>query len=53
MTLLVDNHLPLALARYLAANGWECTHVGIQGQTTILFEGGENNRGTPPIIPGG
>lgn len=27
MTLLVDNQLPLALARYLAANGWECVHV--------------------------
>ena len=27
MTLLVDNQLPLALARYFAANGWECTHV--------------------------
>ena len=27
MTLLVDNQLPLALARYLAGNGWECTHV--------------------------
>jgi predicted nuclease of predicted toxin-antitoxin system len=27
MTLLVDNQLPLALARYLAANGWECAHV--------------------------
>ena len=27
MTLLVDNNLLLALARYLAANGWECTHV--------------------------
>jgi predicted nuclease of predicted toxin-antitoxin system len=27
MTLLVDNQLPLALARYLANNGWECTHV--------------------------
>ncbi|OGA38410.1 MAG: hypothetical protein A3G24_12025 [Betaproteobacteria bacterium RIFCSPLOWO2_12_FULL_62_13] len=27
MTLLVDNQLPLALAHYLAANGWECTHV--------------------------
>ena len=27
MTLLVDIQLPLALARYLAANGWECTHV--------------------------
>lgn len=23
MTLLVDNQLPLALARYLAANGWK------------------------------
>jgi predicted nuclease of predicted toxin-antitoxin system len=27
MTLLVDNQLPLALARYLAANDWECIHV--------------------------
>jgi len=27
VTLLVDNQLPLALARYLSANGWECTHV--------------------------
>ena len=27
MTLLVDNQLPLALARYLAANGWGCAHV--------------------------
>jgi len=27
MTLLVDNQLPLALARYLVANGWECSHV--------------------------
>jgi len=27
MTLLVDNQLPVALARYLAANGWECIHV--------------------------
>lgn len=27
MTLLVDNQLPLALARYLAANGWTCAHV--------------------------
>jgi predicted nuclease of predicted toxin-antitoxin system len=27
MTLLVDNQLPLALARYLAANGLECAHV--------------------------
>lgn len=27
MTLLVDNQLPLALARYLAANGRECAHV--------------------------
>lgn len=27
MTLLVDNQLPLALARYLAANGWDCVHV--------------------------
>jgi len=27
MSLLVDNQLPVALARYLAANGWECSHV--------------------------
>ena len=27
MTLLVDNQLPVALARFLATNGWECTHV--------------------------
>lgn len=27
MTLLVDNQLPVALARYLAAHGWECAHV--------------------------
>lgn len=27
MKLLVDNQLPVALARYLAANGWECQHV--------------------------
>jgi len=27
MTLLVDNQLPLALARYLATNAWECIHV--------------------------
>lgn len=27
MNLLVDNQLPVALARYLAAQGWECTHV--------------------------
>jgi predicted nuclease of predicted toxin-antitoxin system len=27
MTLLIDNQLPVALARYLAANGWECVHV--------------------------
>lgn len=31
MTLLVDNQLPLALARYLAANGWECAHVQDEG----------------------
>ena len=27
MSLLVDNQLPLALARYLCVHGWECTHV--------------------------
>jgi predicted nuclease of predicted toxin-antitoxin system len=27
MKLLVDNQLPLALARYLAANGFDCRHV--------------------------
>ena len=33
MTLLVDNQLPLALSRYLAANGWECTHVDVGLET--------------------
>jgi predicted nuclease of predicted toxin-antitoxin system len=27
MSLLVDNQLPVALARYLGAHGWECIHV--------------------------
>ncbi len=27
MNLLVDNQLPIALARYLSANGWTCAHV--------------------------
>jgi predicted nuclease of predicted toxin-antitoxin system len=27
MKLLVDNQLPLALARFLAANGFQCQHV--------------------------
>ena len=27
MSLLVDNQLPVALARYLGASGWECVHV--------------------------
>lgn len=27
MTLLVDNQLPVALARYLHNNGWQCAHV--------------------------
>jgi len=27
MKLLVDNQLPLALARFLAANGFDCLHV--------------------------
>jgi predicted nuclease of predicted toxin-antitoxin system len=27
MTLLVDNQLPVALARYLSAHGWDCIHV--------------------------
>ena len=27
MNLLVDNQLPVALARHLADNGWECIHV--------------------------
>ncbi|MBM4181355.1 MAG: DUF5615 family PIN-like protein [Betaproteobacteria bacterium] len=31
MKLLVDNQLPLALARYLAANGYECQHVQDMG----------------------
>lgn len=27
MILLVDNQLPVALARHLSAGGWECVHV--------------------------
>ena len=27
MTLLVDNQLPVALARFIAATGWDCVHV--------------------------
>lgn len=27
MSLLVDNQLPVALARYLGAHGWQCAHV--------------------------
>ena len=27
MSLMVDNQLPVALARYLGAHGWECIHV--------------------------
>jgi predicted nuclease of predicted toxin-antitoxin system len=27
MKLLVDNQLPVALARYLSAEGWDCIHV--------------------------
>lgn len=42
MTLLVDNQLPVALARYLAANGWECAHVQDIGlgaaEDTIIWQ---------------
>lgn len=34
MKLLVDNQLPLALARYLADNGFECQHVRDIGMDT-------------------
>ena len=27
MKLLVDNQLPVALARFMAATGWDCIHV--------------------------
>ncbi|MCC7313033.1 MAG: DUF5615 family PIN-like protein [Sulfuritalea sp.] len=27
MSLRVDNQLPVALARHLGAQGWECIHV--------------------------
>ena len=27
MTLLIDNQLPIALARHLAVSGWDCVHV--------------------------
>lgn len=39
MTLLVDNQLPVALARYLVANGWVCIHVRDVG----LDEAGDQN----------
>ena len=38
MTLLVDNQLPLALARFLATNGWECTHVQDVGESGTMTE---------------
>ena len=34
MTLLVDNQLPLALARFLAINDWVCIHVQDVGLET-------------------
>jgi predicted nuclease of predicted toxin-antitoxin system len=34
MNLLVDNQLPLALARFLAANGFDCRHVQDIGMDT-------------------
>ena len=36
MTLLVDNQLPLALARFLAANGFDCQHVQDIGLDTAV-----------------
>lgn len=39
MSLLVDNQLPVALARYLGAHGWECIHVLDVG----LDEAGDQN----------
>ena len=35
MSLLVDNQLPVALARFLAANGWECSHVQDVGLDSV------------------
>ena len=34
MKLLVDNQLPLALARFLDASGFDCTHVADHGLDT-------------------
>jgi len=48
MTLLVDNQLPLALARYLAANGWECAHVQDVGLDAVEDA---NSGGILPLIP--
>ena len=35
MSLLVDNQLPVAMARFLAANGWECSHVQDVGLDSV------------------
>ena len=35
MSLLVDNQQPVALARFLAANGWECSHVQDVGLDSV------------------
>ena len=35
MSLLVDNQLPVALARFLSANGWECCHVADVGLDAV------------------
>lgn len=50
MKLLVDNQLPLALARYLAANGFECQHVQDidmgAADDRVIWEYAKNNHQT-------
>jgi predicted nuclease of predicted toxin-antitoxin system len=40
MILIVDNQLPLALARFLAASGWECLHaqdIGLDAAEDVVI----------------
>ena len=53
MTLLVDNQLPLALARYLAANGWACIHaqdVGLEAALDQTIWQFAKERGQIPFL---
>lgn len=48
MSLLVDNQLPVALARHLGASGWECVHVRDVGlgeaSDQVIWEYAKANR---------